>query len=160
MAEALRNKDFALAGRIAHKLRGVSGNIGATEVQTAAEELEIAIGKGHSEERLEEILQRLANILEATIARIKDTLPEPGEKRQRPALEPASPEELAGFLRKLASLAEESDTGAARYLETVRDHIATQVPGEALEKLEASLRAYDFTAALQILRHLQGGNKG
>jgi HPt (histidine-containing phosphotransfer) domain-containing protein len=68
--EALRNKDTAIAERIAHTLKGVSGNIGAVEVQEAAGEVETAIRKGRTEGETEEILERLCLILEATMARI------------------------------------------------------------------------------------------
>ncbi len=65
---ALKNKDVVLAERIAHTVNGVSGNIGASEMQAVAEELEEAISKSSPESRTEEILKRYSHILDVTVA--------------------------------------------------------------------------------------------
>ncbi|MEI6389016.1 MAG: response regulator, partial [Spirochaetota bacterium] len=155
MMEALKLGDPGLAERMAHTIRGVSGNIGATEVQGAAEELEDAIGKGYQDERLEEILKRLSIALELTIARIRSALPPRDEKRHEEAREPISMQQLAGYLDAVIALAEESDTRAAGYLKTVKDEITAHFSLEEVETVEAALKAYDFPAALQILRPLR-----
>jgi two-component system, sensor histidine kinase and response regulator len=152
IGEALKNKDLGLAESLAHLLRGISGNIGATGVQTAAEEFEDAAGKSQAEGRLEEIRQRLALVLEATVAHIRTALPEPAVEGKTVASEPISLPELAGILQKLINLAEENDTKTARYLETVRDDMSAHCPREDVERLESALKTYDFPAALRILK--------
>jgi two-component system sensor histidine kinase/response regulator len=153
--EALKQRDPVLAERMAHTIRGVSGNIGATEVQGAAEELEDAIGKGYQDERLEEILKRFSIALEQTIARIRSALPQRDEKRHEAAREPISLQQLTGYLDTVIGLAEESDTKASGYLKTVKDEMAAHFSPEEVETVEAALKAYDFHAALQILRPLR-----
>jgi two-component system, sensor histidine kinase and response regulator len=156
LIEALKNKDLSLAERIAHTVRGVSGNIGATEVQIAAEELEDAISKGHAEERIEEIRERLALVLEATITRIRSAIPEAPKEGKGAARESISLPELEKILKRLIGLAEDSDSETADYLETVREKIAARCPRDDVGRLETALKAYDFPAALQILGTFQG----
>ena len=58
------------------------------------------------------------------------------------------------MLKKLIRYAEDSDTEAVEYLESVREKLAAGCPAEDFQKLEASLKSYDFSAALQFLRLL------
>jgi HPt (histidine-containing phosphotransfer) domain-containing protein len=46
--QALDGKDFELARRLAHTLKGVAGTIGADELRTAAKDLEMAIAEGNA----------------------------------------------------------------------------------------------------------------
>ena len=111
--EALKNKDVALAERIAHTVRGVSGNIGAAEVQAVAGELEESISKGSTESRTEEILKRYSHILEMTVARIRSALGEPSESRREGGPgKNVDPSVLREIVRKLTRYAEESDSEA------------------------------------------------
>jgi two-component system sensor histidine kinase/response regulator len=157
IGEALKNKDFSLAETIAHMVRGVSGNIGATEVHIAAEELEDAIGRGRAEEKIEELRERLVLDLDATIARIRSAIPEAAEMGKGAGQEAISLPELAEILNKAIGLAEQSDCETTEYLNTVRDKIATRRPREHVERLAATLKVYDFPAALRILRTLLDG---
>ena len=46
ISAALESRDFKLAERIAHTVKGVAGNLAITEVQSAAQKLEKAIREG------------------------------------------------------------------------------------------------------------------
>ena len=60
---------------------------------------------------------------------------------------------------RLTRYAEESDSEALDYIESVRDELASLCDREYSEKLETSIRAYDFTAALDVLKLLPGSGK-
>jgi two-component system sensor histidine kinase/response regulator len=153
--EALKNKDVALAERIAHTAKGVSGNIGAAEVQAVAGELEESIGKGDTESRTEEILERFSRALETTIARIRSALEDTAESKEKTmGRKTVDPSALREILQKLTQYAEESDSEAFEYLESIREELAAACPPEVFEKLRASLRSYNFPVALETLRLL------
>jgi HPt (histidine-containing phosphotransfer) domain-containing protein len=63
---AWQNKDFSLAHRLAHTLKGLAGTLGADELREAAKQLEIAITKENGpfdEELLAQLEQKLAAVL-------------------------------------------------------------------------------------------------
>jgi len=68
--EALDKKDLELAQRLAHTVKGVAGNIGATEIQKAAEIVELSIKDGHLEE-ISDLLQTLQEKLDIPMAALK-----------------------------------------------------------------------------------------
>jgi two-component system sensor histidine kinase/response regulator len=152
--EALDAGDRSLAERIAHTLKGVSGNIGAVEVQAVAGELEASIGGMQPEASIAETLQRLASIVTVTIDRIDSGLAK--AIRTRPAIANGNGprHSLAEIVDRLTRYAEESDSEALDYLDSVRDELAVLCDRDYTENLEASIRAYDFTAALEVLKSL------
>jgi HPt (histidine-containing phosphotransfer) domain-containing protein len=152
--DALAKHDTDLGERIAHTLKGVSGNIGDAAVQAAAGELEESIRKKHAERRTEEMLERLSRELEASIARIGSVVLKSTEREEGLARETVLPSVLAEILKKLIRFAEESDSEAVGYLESVRGKVASGFPSEDFQRLEVSLKSYNFSAALQTLRLL------
>jgi hypothetical protein len=76
------------------------------------------------------------------------------EAKEQLARETVIPATMVEILEKLIRYAEESDSEAVEYLDSVREEAAAACPSGDFEKLEASLRLYDFSTALQILRLL------
>jgi two-component system, sensor histidine kinase and response regulator len=154
--EALDGGDRPLAERIAHTLKGVSGNIGATQVQAIAGEVEACIGGDGEGEPIAELLARLSSSLADTIEHISQAVVD--SAKNAPAIARANGAALAleEMVEKLAGYARDSDSEALDYLESVHDNLAELCAREQFEKLEASLRAYDFSAALDVLRLLSG----
>jgi two-component system, sensor histidine kinase and response regulator len=150
--EALRGGDRALAERIAHTLKGVSGNIGASEAQTVAGELEAAIRVGLPETEVSEISGRLSSILATLIGHIDSCLAEAAIVTPATARDGGALHSITEIVGKLTHYAEESDGEALDYLESVRDELSEQCDRGYFEKLEASIRAFDFAAAIDILK--------
>jgi two-component system sensor histidine kinase/response regulator len=159
--EALKNKDRALAERIAHTAKGVSGNIGAADVQAVAGELEESIRKVNPESWTEDILKRFAKVLGTTVARIRSVLEAPSEanemRRDRKTTDPSA---LTEILQKLTQYVEESDSEAFEYLESVREELSSACPPEVFEKLRESLKSYNFSMARETLRLLSRDLQG
>jgi len=153
--EALGKGDFLLAERAAHTLKGVSGNIGAVEVQAIAGELEAAVRDKRPPTELEENLTRLSAVLEATLERIEAAIaaasPDPVGESARGKPEPARYPEI---IARLADYARESDGETLTYLESQRETLKAICPKEEFERLEASVRSYDFSAAIEVLNTL------
>ncbi|HET6449838.1 MAG TPA: response regulator, partial [Spirochaetia bacterium] len=152
--QALQEGDRALAERTAHTLRGVSGNIGAVDAQAAAAEVEAAISRAADERRTEEALSRLSAALEVTVSRIASFLA--SAAGQRPQLRPghrdaALAREAVGLLIQYA---EDGDSEAFGYLESVSGALQATFGADDFSALERSLRMYDFSAALATLRRL------
>jgi CheY-like chemotaxis protein len=159
--EALRAGDAATAERIAHTAKGVSGNLGASEVQAVAGELERSIGGGEAAAVREQILERFARAMQGTIARVVSALeaaqaakPQ-ATKPQAPSGEEADADAVGRMLDKLVEYAEANDSEAGDYLASVRETLARCCPQQEFEKLESSLRSYDFAAAVEVLRVLR-----
>jgi two-component system sensor histidine kinase/response regulator len=151
---ALDAGDRDLAERVAHTLKGVAGNIGASEAQAAAAEIEAAIGEGRSSLELSESLERLKQIVRTAVGHIDATLAEARKGESAIAKAGVGTRTLGGIVDALTRYAEESDSEALDYMETVRGDLAELCDREHLARLEASLRAYDFSAALEVLKML------
>src|SRR6185503_13879339 len=90
VADALTKGDHALAERVAHTLKGVAGNIGATGVQSAAAALERAIRDRSHADEVERVRQRVGLVLEPLATGIRATLGTAGSDASAPA-QPAAP---------------------------------------------------------------------
>jgi two-component system sensor histidine kinase/response regulator len=73
--EALAAGDPATAERLAHTLKGVSGNVGATRIQALAGELEQAIKDGHAADDVQMRLVELEVPLGSLVAALQAQLP-------------------------------------------------------------------------------------
>ena len=62
ISAALKSGDTKLAERLAHTVKGVAGNIGITEVHSAAQRLEKAIREGH--DSVPTLLDEFASVVE------------------------------------------------------------------------------------------------
>ena len=139
--------------RLAHTLKGVAGNIGATGVQAAAAALEQASAGGASQEAVEVHLTEVDRVLQPVIS----TLAGMGQADDsQPIVEKVDPEALSRLIRQLDKLLGEDDAGAGDLLEP----LAAQLPGESyqgrLRKLAQSVGEYDFEAAKDLLCRLAG----
>jgi two-component system sensor histidine kinase/response regulator len=150
IADALAARDRGLAERLAHTLKGVSGNIGAAGVQAAAGELEAAIAGERDARHTEELVGRLSSITAETIGRIDAALAE--TKPNENASENPVSHPLAEIVGKLERYAQDSDCEALDYLATVRDELVSLCGPERAGRLEATLRAYNFKAAINELK--------
>jgi len=149
--EAAKSGDVDAATRLAHTLKGVAGNIGATGVQAAAATLEKASAAGAAQETVEEHLMKVDRLLQPLISELAGM---GAADDSRPVAERIDPEALSRLIRQLDKLLEEDDAGAGDLL----DPLAAQLPGELykgrLRELAQSVGEYDFEAAKNVLCEL------
>jgi two-component system sensor histidine kinase/response regulator len=75
ISNALTINDYVLAERLAHTLKGVAGNIGATELQQLAVDIETAIKNHQSFETINPLLDELFLPLMTLITELEQKLP-------------------------------------------------------------------------------------
>jgi HPt (histidine-containing phosphotransfer) domain-containing protein len=111
---------MALAERHAHTLKGVAGNIGARQVQTAAGALEKIIHAKAAAGEMDSARQRAAGALDPLIARLKEVLhaSAPETRTQAAASAPTNPAQSREAAAQLIQLLSEFDPGASDFIET------------------------------------------
>ncbi|MET0084296.1 MAG: response regulator [Sedimenticola sp.] len=151
--QSLEAGDPDTARRVAHTLKGVSGNLGARRLFEAARDLEECIKKDDEscvQRQMPEVREALGQILEAI------------EKLDRPADTPAAKqvvddadmEEIGAHLKELGALLADADTAAGRYLsDLMEQHRATPLY-DGLAEMESLVEDYDFTEALEVMRRM------
>jgi PAS domain S-box-containing protein len=145
IAQALQTQDTASAERYAHTLKGLAGNIGATELQEAANRLESALQAGQSLATLAGLLTPVSVQLAALVEALRTALPNP-----TPSGAPVDPAQLAAVLARVRQLLAESDPDA---IDIWQQHKALleNALGDTFHKVSAAMANYDFEAALDDL---------
>jgi HPt (histidine-containing phosphotransfer) domain-containing protein len=131
-------------------VKGVAGNIGITEVQSAAQKLETAIRE--VEKSLPALLNDFRRLLDVQVRAIqkglRDSAPAPGEAK---STMPFNGEAAASTIARLRSLLEACDGDAAEAFRDLQDAIAGAVEKPQLDALGASITDFDFETALRKL---------
>ncbi|HYK36707.1 hybrid sensor histidine kinase/response regulator [Alloacidobacterium sp.] len=145
---ALASGDLKLAERIAHTVKGVAGNIGIVDVQSAAQNLEKAIREDHPDS-IPSLLDKFAESLGQQVSAIKAALPEAA---------PASPEEVQTLpfngvaateaIARLRSLLEASDGAAEDAFYNLQATVKGTVEKTQLDALGTLINDFDFEGAL------------
>ena len=149
--KALDGNDWGTAERLAHTLKGVSGNIGATGLQQLAETLEAAIKERQPRKAVDGRLDELKNPLENLIAQLEQKLPE--EQGKTAVI--VDPEKLKAICDKLEALLVDDDAEAGTVLDVNRDLLNAAFPNH-YHQIDDGIRSFDFDAALAALRAATG----
>jgi two-component system sensor histidine kinase/response regulator len=146
--KALRAGDRALAERLSHTLKGVSGNIGASRVQTAAAEVERAVREG-AETR--ELLTALDGVLREVVGGLRGALAA-GDDRGEAQVRAPSVENARAVLEKLEAYLADSDGETADYLAQHAHVVRAALGHETFAEIRKAVEDYDFISALDRLR--------
>jgi two-component system, sensor histidine kinase and response regulator len=141
--------DRDTARRIAHTLKGLAGNIGATSLADAAREVEQAIAQAAPDDTFAPALDYLEVELARALAEIEQR--PPPQTLLCPdsvVLTPTATDTLAVDLAGLRALLADDDAEAIRRLEELRPILATCVDTEQLESLIRCINRYDFDGAI------------
>jgi two-component system sensor histidine kinase/response regulator len=154
ISAALAANDRATAERLAHTLKGVAGNLGATMVQAAAGALEKVLRDQAPAAEVEAKLKHTGEQLAPLLAQLSAALAPPAAAPAAPAA-PADPAASRAAAVSLGSLLSEFDAGAVDFMEkneaalrplfgdatwtAFRDHINGYAFGDALALLEAAV---------------------
>jgi HPt (histidine-containing phosphotransfer) domain-containing protein len=144
---ALAKNDQSTAERLAHTLKSVSGNIGATGLQQLAEKVETAIKEDRPRNELDGLLVALKNLLTYFIMQLEQSLPKEIHKE----IVLVDPEKLKLVCSELDALLSDDDAEAADVLDTHAELLNAAFP-ELYRKIDNSIRIFDFEAALLALR--------
>ena len=150
--QALDANDRTLAERLAHTLKGVSGNIGATGLQELAAQLETAIREQSSAAELANRLAQVDAPLQTLCQQLSMALMSPhAEALPEPAPSEID-DDIRPILEQLAQLLREDD---AESLEVLDAHLSSlqQNHSHYLAPLEEAIRNYEFEQALSHVEH-------
>ncbi len=146
---ALLSGDRETAGRLAHTVKGVSGNLGAESLYRAAADLEKAIkeGKGNIDSLLTgfgsqlKIVMEGIRVLEESLAVQKEPEPSTAVSVDKVAVK--------GLLQDMARLLESDLTEAMNRLDALREHLSQSSAREEFKRLERQVESFDTDGALK-----------
>lgn len=145
--KALENDSWELAERLAHTLKGVAGNIGATHLPQLAQTLETTIRERCPPSQIDAQLGELGPPLAHLVAQLERQLP-PMPLR---TIVTVDPEKLAGICDTLEGLLIEDNAEAVDVLETNADLLKTAFPMH-FRQIEAGVHSCRFEDSLTALR--------
>ncbi|MBS1196795.1 MAG: barA, partial [Proteobacteria bacterium] len=143
ISRALAAYDQATAERLAHTLKGVAGNIGASGLQLMAENLETAIRESLPSQAVDESLAEIQSALAMLIDQLEAQLPD--EPNTEAVL--VDPEKLRRVCDKLELLLADDDAEASEIMEEHADLLSSAFAGH-YRQIGDCIRAFDFEAAL------------
>ena len=142
--QALQANDRPLAERLAHTLKGVAGNIGASELQSQAATLEQAIREqGDARLPLDDLEPPLMRLCQQLAAALDD-----GPLAKASDDEPHI--DIRPVLERLAHLLGEDDSEALEVLDEHQSQLQHCAP-ERLQRLATAIRNFEFEQALAIV---------
>jgi PAS domain S-box-containing protein len=161
VAQALAANDRATAERLAHTLKGVAGQIGATAAQEAADALEAALHSGSPASALAPLQEKVASCLTPLINGLHQALAThttqatesaEGANTATSSLAAAlPPEQLQQLYQQLQTLLADDD---AQVVDLLNQHAGAlqQGLGPAYGTIHRAVSDYDFGVALEALR--------
>jgi PAS domain S-box-containing protein len=151
--EALESEDHDQAERLAHSLKGVAGNLGFNQILALAGNLESAIGKSPAE--TEGLIKELASEMDRQLRTIRAALlADPVDRPERFDARPTERREALAAIARLRERLEASAADAPRVFAEVAEILEGTVAGRRLDALGASVKAFDFDAALSNLEEI------
>jgi HPt (histidine-containing phosphotransfer) domain-containing protein len=155
IAEAQIAGDITRAERLAHTLKGVAGNLGATDVQTAAGALEKLIRERADAKDLETARRRVAARLTPLVDALQGLIDRVGTDvvHAHPPAPPADPAESRQAAARLTSLLSELDPGAADFIETNHAALRPLFDVATWPEFERLVQDYAFADAQAQLEH-------
>jgi signal transduction histidine kinase/DNA-binding response OmpR family regulator/HPt (histidine-containing phosphotransfer) domain-containing protein len=146
VGEALSTGDLALAERIAHSLKGVAGNIGATRVHAVAGVLEGRIRERATEAEIDASLRDVSDALDPLVAQVEAALGHKAAAAPLPAT-PVEPEAALEAAERLGTLLSEFDPAAAAFLESNEAALRALFAGESWPRFQQLVGGYAFDEA-------------
>jgi two-component system sensor histidine kinase/response regulator len=146
IAAALNSEDYKIAERIAHTVKGVAGNLGITEVQAAAQDLEKAIRE--SPNSTVSTLERFGILMHSHVTSIRKALET--ELANKPAEESSTEfdaDRAARAITRLRELLDASDGDALQIVPEVVKAVRGVANPKDLEALQEAMNDFDFDGA-------------
>jgi signal transduction histidine kinase/CheY-like chemotaxis protein len=147
ISTAFESGDLKLAERIAHTVKGVAGNLGITEVQSAAQRLEKLLRDG--EGTISTVLPEFASVMDAQVQEIEKALgPSASAEPETVQSLPFDEEVVSAAIARLKRLLEASDGDAEESFQSLQGAVAGIVEKSHLDSLKSSINDFDFDVAL------------
>jgi len=154
--QSLDGNDYGTAERLAHTAKGVSGNIGASEVQALAAALEKAIREKLPRKEIEAMLDSFGSAHGELIARLTEAFPASVVQEE---VSEVDAEKAAAVCEKMLELLANDDSEAVDYLETEKAVLRYILGAEQFQHFEHAVKQYGFAQALELLTQSPTGQK-
>jgi signal transduction histidine kinase/CheY-like chemotaxis protein/HPt (histidine-containing phosphotransfer) domain-containing protein/CHASE3 domain sensor protein len=153
--EGLAASDWQTAGRLAHTLKGVAGNLGAGAVQQAAGAVERAVEERSAMTALQPLLAELHATLSEVSGRLRAALPP--DVPPAPALREGDGgqidrAEISGVVAEMLDLLDTFDPAAGELLERRRDVFRVVLEPGDFSAFEERIASFAFADAATALR--------
>jgi two-component system, sensor histidine kinase and response regulator len=152
IAHSLKANDRKVAERLAHTVKGVAGNIGATAVQAVAADLEKAVKSNGGQLRLDSLRAKLGFELTRLRDAVTPLLPAPESMDETAPKSQAAPHEIRAAVDKLSALLSDSDAAAGDALEADGPVLRSLLDAQGFARLRKLVNDYAFDDALEALR--------
>ncbi|MFA7268575.1 MAG: response regulator [Sterolibacterium sp.] len=143
----------ATAVRLAHTLKGLSGNIGATELFEVARRLELAL-KAEGEKMPRDLLAEVDALMTALFAEIDHSMPHATPEKTPKAANAIDIAAITPLLQELAQLLADDDGEATARIE----HLGALLNGSAMadeyRRLDKMIESFAFSEGLDLLREI------
>jgi CheY-like chemotaxis protein len=152
---ALESGDQEQAERLAHSLKGVAGNLGINQIFVLAGTLESAIRESHTGTKGLGLIEELTSALDGQTRIIRAAmLADSVDGGKRFDARPAERGEALAAITRLRERLEASAADAPRVFAEVAEILRRTVAARQLNALGASVKAFDFDAALSKLEEI------
>jgi two-component system sensor histidine kinase/response regulator len=155
--ECLAKGDFGTAERLAHTVKGVAGNIGASGVHAVSGELEKTIRLRAEISQVEDLRVKLATILAGLTAAVKPLLQVTAPTPLTAPAPAVDPEQLKSAVDLMAKFLADSDAAAVDFLGSAGPILGSLFAREDFVRFERSITSYDFQSALDDLNRATQG---
>jgi two-component system, sensor histidine kinase and response regulator len=149
---SLNRGDDTVAERVAHSLKGVAGNLGASSVRVAAGQVESAIRQHAAREQIEALRQTLASELASVVASMEPVVATAVDDEDEPPLPLADAVTLQVSVGRVTALLEQFDPAAVACVESERHVLRTIFTREEFAAFERLVNGYSFDDAIACLR--------
>ncbi|MBF0177170.1 MAG: response regulator [Magnetococcales bacterium] len=159
LEQTLARGDVAGAHRLAHSLKGVAGNMAATELAEAARAVEESLADGdatgvqphldHFEHHLGTVLQGIHQVAKSVCVEPQQT-PHPISVPAEPALQA----QILDSLLELDQLLAKNSLRAKKYHAGMVERLRTHLPADALGRLRVAMTRLDFKGARTIVEEI------
>jgi PAS domain S-box-containing protein len=148
ISSAIESRDYNLAERIVHTIKGVAGNIGLGKVLAAAEKLERALRREDGD-RLR-LFEEFELVLKRQVEAIRSAISEgaPGQPAKLGKSDTFEPQSATTAIAHLRALLETSDGEAAEAFLAVESILAGTLDKSRLDVLSTAISEFDFEGAL------------
>ncbi|MBF0477660.1 MAG: response regulator [Deltaproteobacteria bacterium] len=154
LRQALEDKDYALAQRTVHTLKGVTGNLSARGISDVAAALETALDQGVTDgypALMDKLDQALSPLIESAARFVLvPARNQPTETESAPGRE-QDPERLATVLIEFDDLLKRNNISARKHFALVKDHLTGEEFQEGMKQIEALMDRLDFKGARALL---------
>ena len=154
IAAALDGDNNDAAGRIAHTVKGVAGNLAMTDLHAAAEDLERAI-RG-SLDSAPGALERFRAQMQSQAAAIREALgADAGSSAEPTPSTPFNPERADSAIKHLRELLDASDGNALEAIPEFMEAVGGKASRKDLESLQTAISDFEFESALAKLNLIE-----